>query len=65
MKPIFNSLHLSMDVMTRISKADSVMQLYVILLEQFNNNFRQLVVIMKQVFTVEVHDDHKVSKLQE
>ena len=65
MKPIFNSLHLSMDVMARISKADSVMQLYVILLEQFNNNFRQLVLIMKQVFTVVVHDDHKVSKLQE
>ena len=65
MKPIFNSLHLSMDVMTRISKADSVMQLYVILLEQFNNNFRQLVLIMKQVFTIVVHDDHKVSKLQE
>ena len=65
MKPIFNSLHLSMDVMTRISKADSVMQLYVILLEQFNNNFRLLVVILIQVFTIVVHDDHKVSIFKE
>ena len=58
MKPGFTSLPLDATIISRLINAASVMDIYNILLSQFNNNFRQLVLTMKDVFPVQ--DEHQV-----
>ena len=58
MKPGFMNLPLDATIISRLINAASVMDIYNILLSQFNNNFRQLVLTMKDVFPVQ--DEHQV-----
>lgn len=58
LKPIF--LILELDVTTEVFGVKTVTELYNVLLRHYNNDFRKVVLAMREVFPVVVKDSHEV-----